>query len=130
MPDFDSWLDDAAARCAKECGLDPERTKGGTDYSSVWAIEYDGELTLAQLIRVARFMNVEHEHDGGTPARHLMMSIYDRTGRITSSKLVEDLARTDGSAYPLDELPPGARAVPTRWERLRKVDPQDPSPHT
>lgn len=130
MPNFDEWLDDAAARCAKECGLDPDRVKAGTDYSSVWTIEYDGELNLAQLIRVARFMNVEHEHDGGTPARHLMMSIYDRTGRITSSNLVERLACRNGGAYPLGELPPGDEGVPTRWERLRKVDPQEPDPHT
>lgn len=104
MPDLDSWLDDAAHRCARACGLDPKRVHGRTDYSSMWAIEYDGELTLGQIVRVARFMWGEEG-----PANHLMASIYDRSGRIVSSSLVEALAGR--GAYPLGDEPrePGER---------------------
>jgi len=127
MPDFDAWCNDAAARCAKQCGLAPDRVTVRTDYCSVWVIKYEGELTLAQLIRVARFMDVEHDHDGGTPARHLMTSIYDDSGRIANPTVVEGLAKH--GCYPLNELAPDAPVL-TRYERLRNVDPQECDPHT
>lgn len=117
---IDDWLDDAAVRIARKCGLDHGRIQMNTDYTCAWSVEYKGTLTLAQIIRVAQFMRAEAKSG---PASVMYAAIQDSTGRIDDAAvrgLAEVSRCTDGYQPP----------PLNRYEHLDNVEFEDPDVRT
>ena len=108
--EFDDWLDKAEVRVSDYAGLDPNKVKCSTDYTSVWTVEYDGELTLTQTHWIAKWM---YEQEG---VNSLRPCIYDNTIRLYN-EAVRMMAENVSTKIEKPNL--GPSDVPTWHQRLQ-----------